>query len=981
MKSLFTLFAAFCFFLLNFSTINAQTLINTSFETTDSYTAGTINTKNKWTVTSGNGEVTTASDYVKEGVQALKIWASATTLQVDHTAYASNAAALAGDVYLDFWIRFKTLPTVNFAITGYDLGTTTNRSFMLEFQPSAKLKIYDSTSGWATQPVFTVDSWTRVSIKIDNGGGKYQVAINGVVQDKIFTFREIRTGSTSFDYHSIRFSMASGTCDVAMDNLSIGSTPISDIGFQSSSPDRMVTITQPSFGTISLTPAKSTYQLNDLVSAAITIPEHYLFTGWTGDITGTMNPQAFTITKNYAIGATVTIDPANPPAQSTITLSQPVGATISLTPQQTTFYNGATVTAQLTVQSGYQFTGWTGGLTGTTNPATLVVNGNTTIGATVSAIQVSSTTRTVATVAQFKDALASMNPGDTVLVLDGTYNVGGLKVTKGGSALKPILVKSKNLYGARITGPTYLNLSYQSYVTYEGFDIQVDPGSTIFKMEGCSNVRITRNWMRMPTLTDTQTSKWITIGDLWDSEVCNSHDNRFDHNLFDGKFDQGAWVVIDGSHGTIPAISQHDRIDHNIFRNNTPRVTNEKETIRIGVSDLCKLDAYTVVEYNLFEDCDGDPEIVSLKSCKDTVRYNTFRRCVGTVSLRQGNNSVVEGNFFYGEGKTTLFESNAIGCGGVRVYGMNHKIINNYFEGLTGDKWDAACVFTNGDVTNTSSSNSSHFIPENNVFAFNTLVDNKSNIEVGFDNGGSYGLAPKNNIIANNIVVSTANPLIKYYSTASLAGVSFNNNIMYPTGSATLGITGTNDTQIKNIDPQLIKTNCKAYGQNCNTKTPFELYKLNAESPAINASIGYNYVTNDFEGQPAVGTRDIGADEYNGATNIVNCPLNEQMVGPTASENIVYEINTTTGISETFETGLIVSPNPFIGVTTITVPVSVSGRITMTLYNASGQQIQQTTQKTEAGNFEYQLKTSAKGLLFCVINTDNKRYTVKLITE
>ena len=312
---------------------------------------------------------------------------------------------------------------------------------------------------------------------------------------------------------------------------------------------------------------------------------------------------------------------------------------------------------------------------------------------------------------------------------------------------------------------------------------------------------------------------------------------------------------------------------------------------------------------------------------------------------------------------------------------MNHKIINNYFEGLTGDKWDAACVFTNGDVTNTSSSNSSHFIPENNVFAFNTLVDNKSNIEVGFDNGGSYGLAPKNNIIANNIVVSTANPLIKYYSTASLAGVSFNNNIMYPTGSATLGITGTNDTQIKNIDPQLIKTNCKAYGQNCNTKTPFELYKLNAESPAINASIGYNYVTNDFEGQPAVGIRDIGADEYNGATNIVNCPLNEQMVGPTAPEDIVYEINTTTGISETFETGLIVSPNPFIGVTTITIPVSVSGKITMTLYNASGQQIQQTTQKTEAGNFEYQLKTSAKGLLFCVINTDNKRYTVKLITE
>jgi len=981
MKSLSTLFAVLCLLLVNFSGITAQTVINTSFETTDSYLTGTIQNKNKWTVTSGNGEITTLSDYAKEGVQGLKLWANASTLQVDHTAYASNAAALAGDVYLDFWIRFKTIPTVNFAITGYDLGTNTNRSFMLEFQPTAKLKIYDSTSGWATQPAFTVDIWTRVSIKIDNGGGKYQVALNGVVQNKIFTFREIRTGSTSFDYHSIRFSMASGTCDVALDNLTIGSAPISDISFQSSSTDRSVTITQPAYGTISLTPAKATYQLNDQVSASIVVPEHYLFTGWSGDITGTTNPLVFTIDKNYTIGATVIVDPANPPAQSTITVNQPVGATITLTPQQTNYYNGATVTAQLTVQSGYQFLGWTGGLTGTTNPSTLVVNGNTTIGATVSEIQVSSTLRTVATVAQFKDALSAMNPGDTVLVLDGTYNLGGLKVTKGGSALKPILVKSKNLHGAKITGPTYLNLSYQSYVTYEGFDINVDPGSTIFKMEGCSNVRITRNWMRMPTLTDTQTSKWITIGDLWDSEVCNSHDNRFDHNLFDGKFDQGAWVVIDGSHGTVPAISQHDRIDHNIFRNNTPRVTNEKETIRIGVSDLCKLDAYTVVENNLFEDCDGDPEIVSLKSCKDTVRYNTFRRCVGTVSLRQGNNSVVEGNYFFGENKTTLFNTETIGCGGVRVYGMNHKIINNYFEGLTGDKWDAACTITNGDVTNTSTSNSSHFLAENIVFAFNTLVNNKSNIEVGFDNNGAYGLAPKNNTLANNIVIGNVNPFIKYYSTTSLAGLIFQNNMMYPTGSATLGLTGTTDTQIKIVDPLLIKSSCKASGTNCNQRSKYEIYKLTSGSPAINTSVGYGYVTKDLEGQPAVGIRDIGADEYNGTSGMINCPLDEQLVGPSAPENIEYEINTTTGIAESFDTGLKVSPNPFSGVTTVSIPVTNPGKITMTLYNATGRLIQQTTKEAETGMFNYELNTTATGMLFCVVDMAGKHYTLKLITK
>jgi hypothetical protein len=63
-----------------------------------------------------------------------------------------------------------------------------------------------------------------------------------------------------------------------------------------------------------------------------------------------------------SIGATVNIDTQNPPAQHTITLNQPVGATISLLPQQATYYNGTTVTAQLAIQSGYQFDGWIGNI-------------------------------------------------------------------------------------------------------------------------------------------------------------------------------------------------------------------------------------------------------------------------------------------------------------------------------------------------------------------------------------------------------------------------------------------------------------------------------------------------------------------------------------------------------------------------------------------------------------------------------------------
>ncbi|MEO0875758.1 MAG: chondroitinase-B domain-containing protein, partial [Bacteroidota bacterium] len=45
---------------------------------------------------------------------------------------------------------------------------------------------------------------------------------------------------------------------------------------------------------------------------------------------------------------------------------------------------------------------------------------------------------------------------------------------------------------------------------------------------------------------------------------------------------------------------------------------------------------YTIVEHNLFEDCDGDPEIVSVKSCDNIIRHNTFLASYGTLSLRHG---------------------------------------------------------------------------------------------------------------------------------------------------------------------------------------------------------------------------------------------------------------------------------------------------------------------------------------------------------
>lgn len=175
---------------------------------------------------------------------------------------------------------------------------------MLEFQPSGKIKLYDGSSDWSTQPVYTVDTWRRISIKIDNSGTKCQNAIDGVLINKSFAFREIKSCATSFDFHSIRFSMDAGTANAAIDNLYIGSTPISDITFQATSTDKSISVTQPAYGTISLSPLKSVYQLNDHVTASISVPEHYSYETNTSSTSSVLTKRQIQISPNPFKGTT-----------------------------------------------------------------------------------------------------------------------------------------------------------------------------------------------------------------------------------------------------------------------------------------------------------------------------------------------------------------------------------------------------------------------------------------------------------------------------------------------------------------------------------------------------------------------------------------------------------------------------------------------------------------------------------------------------
>ena len=440
----------------------------------------------------------------------------------------------------------------------------------------------------------------------------------------------------------------------------------------------------------------------------------------------------------------------------------------------------------------------------------------------------------VADSAALKSAFGDARPGDRIVLADGTYSIG--KMTgKNGTAAQPITVVAENR-GKAMIGDGQLEVANSSYVTFQGLKFT---NSNTLKVTSSNNVRLTRNHFR---LTEGESSlKWVII------QGENSHHNRIDHNLFEEKHQLGNFITIDGSE---TQQSQYDRIDHNHFRGIGPRAANEMEAIRVGESSLSQSSGFTVVESNLFERCDGDPEIVSVKSNDNIVRHNTFRASQGVLSQRHGNRGEFYGNFFFGEGKA--------GIGGIRIYGQDHKIYNNYFEGLTGTGHDAALQIDGGDV-DTSGALNAHWRVYRATVVNNTFVNNVSNIEIG----ANYNLAPVDSVIADNVITGSRGKLLN--EVKKPVDMTYAGNIAWPTGSATVGVSVPSGS-VRAVDPLLASDG--------------SLYRIGAGSPAIDTGTGgHAFVTDDMDGQARIGGVDAGADERSSST-VTRAPLSATTSDP-----------------------------------------------------------------------------------------------------
>jgi pectate lyase len=126
-------------------------------------------------------------------------------------------------------------------------------------------------------------------------------------------------------------------------------------------------------GSITRNPNATTYAAGTVVTLTANAGAGFVFTGWSGDLSGSTNPSTITMSANRSV--TANFAPVQP-GPFTLNVTVNGSGSVSRSPNQATYPSGTIVTLTATASSGSQFTGWSGDLAGTANPAAITMNSN-----------------------------------------------------------------------------------------------------------------------------------------------------------------------------------------------------------------------------------------------------------------------------------------------------------------------------------------------------------------------------------------------------------------------------------------------------------------------------------------------------------------------------------------------------------------------------------------------------------------------------
>jgi len=360
---------------------------------------------------------------------------------------------------------------------------------------------------------------------------------------------------------------------------------------------------------------------------------------------------------------------------------------------------------------------------------------------------------------ELKKANKEAKPGDIIILQNGEWNNVSISLNCNGTKELPITFKAQTAGKVIITGNSKLLLG-GDYIIVDGFyfikGFAGDDAIIKFRVnnnELANNCRVTNtviNDFNNPKRMDD--NYWVML--------YGKH-NRIDHCSFQNKKNMGVLmaVILDDERSR----ENFHSIDHNYFGFRLPLASNTGEMIRVGVSQHCEFNSNTQITDNFFEHCDGETEIISIKSGSNYVRNNLFKECQGSVVLRHGDYNTVENNIFLGNGKD--------GTGGVRVINKGQWVVNNLFYKCRGEWFRTPLSIMNG-VPNS---------PANRYVAVTeALIANNSFVEctpigLGIGSDTERSVAPKDVQFINNIFYNHIDGVI-YNTYDDITGISFYGN-------------------------------------------------------------------------------------------------------------------------------------------------------------------------------------------------------------
>ena len=376
-------------------------------------------------------------------------------------------------------------------------------------------------------------------------------------------------------------------------------------------------------------------------------------------------------------------------------------------------------------------------------------------------------------------AISEAEPGDNIVMTNGTWKDVQIKITNSGTEDKPITLSAETPGEVILQGQSNLELG-GDYIIVDGlyFTNGYSPSRSVihFAIEDTvANHCIVTNCVIKDynKMQRNHQDLWVTF---------KGRHNQLDHCYLTGKSNRGPTVRVDleGNRN----IKNYHKIINNHFGPRPPKGGPSAETIQIGNSYTSMSPSYTLVADNLFDECNGEVEVISSKTNFNEFRNNVFYKSEGSLVTRHGNYCTVDGNYFIGDETSS-------NVGGIRLIGTGHTVTNNYFYNLSGKEFRSPLAVMNG----IPKSPLNRYIQVTDVIiAHNSWINCVEPLQFGVGSNVSMkdvlpaseirSARPIRTVVANNLIYNTKgdkNPIVAH---DKLDGIKFKNNVINNQGVA-----------------------------------------------------------------------------------------------------------------------------------------------------------------------------------------------------